>query len=135
MVRDAGTCSLQPEPGDDRLLKAYEQLPPSPSHNTHVRELHWEPGPERVSAHNNSPSTGKVIHTSFWKSEFRFAYVFWITFLWSFYDFFRSLIGLLTSDFGWFLHLKTFCLQWSWWSAVVMMWMSTQVEEWAAAHF
>lgn len=37
-MRGAGTCSQQPEPGDDRLPGACEQLPPSASHSPHLAQ-------------------------------------------------------------------------------------------------
>lgn len=49
-MRGAGTCSQQPEPGDDRLPGACEQLPPPASHSPHLAEPRRALGLENVSA-------------------------------------------------------------------------------------
>lgn len=57
------------------------------------------------------------------------ACVFQTTFFVAFSRLFRRLIGLPTStSFSFGLVTKTFCLQWSCCCAVVMMWISTQME-------
>lgn len=85
---------------------------------------------------NNSSSTAKVIHIHTDFLEKRCSCVFQapkITFLWSFSDFSGDSSACLQVDFFSGLIMRTFCLQWSWWSAMVALWMDTQVE--TAAHF
>lgn len=89
----------------------------------------------RMCPLGSSPaSTGKVIHIhrGFLQKGVQHLCISHNIFV-AFSQPFRRLIGLLTSASSFGFVTKTFCLQWSCCCAVVMMWISTQVE--ADAHF